>query len=288
MKVSSMNRCPVCKGRDAGTVFREHGVDVLRCRTCAHVYSSFEAPQYYEGYWDDKLNCDDQHWWDEAHRPMYDDFCRRFIRGRSGRLLDVGCGLGFFLKAVAAFPAWQVVGCEASPKAVEYARTVLGLQTVHCGHVERAGLKPASFDLVTLWDVIEHIPDPDPLLSAVGKLLKPGGSLFLHTPNASVQLLKARVKKMLIGMKPGAHYLEAKDHLNLYSPKTLAIILRRNGFTPPEFLHLRPIRGIAGSRSRTLSILKEVWRLCSQASSRVSAGRLNIDNLFATTSPLHS
>lgn len=273
--------CIICKSNRNKVVFRESRADVLRCRNCGHVFSSYEADQDFDGYFGyEPIESGEQFWWNEAHRAMYEDFCRKLLRGRSGKLLDVGCGLGFFLKHVSAYPAWQVFGYEISQQGVDFARNKLQLRNVSCGKVEESRLRRKNFDIITLWDVIEHIPDPDPFLSYLTSILKDDGFLFMHTPNVQNQLPKARLKVLLRGMRPGIQYLDAKDHVNIYSPKLLAQVLRRNGFRDVTFDHLRPIQSVSGGRSRFLRAVKNGWYYSSVMLSHMTLGRVNVDNLF--------
>jgi len=126
------------------------------------------------------------------------------LREKKGRLLDAGCGPGFVVKNISAFEGWEVYGCEISPAAVNYAKEKLGLENVVSGNISDAGFEEESFDIITMWDVIEHIPDPGPFLSGLNRLLKKNGILFVHTPNIKIQLPKAKLKKALLGMKKKA------------------------------------------------------------------------------------
>jgi 2-polyprenyl-3-methyl-5-hydroxy-6-metoxy-1,4-benzoquinol methylase len=211
---------------------------------------------------------------------MYDDFTRRFLAGRQGRLLDVGCGLGYFVKRVAALPGWEAYGYEISPAAVAFARTTLGLSNVFRGKVEDSDFEPRSFDVITLWDVIEHIPDPDPLLSYLCTLLTDDGLLCMHTPNAVIQIPKAKLKRRLRGMQPNLHYLEARDHVNIYTVSTLRRVLVRNGFRRVRFIHLSPIEAIADAGGAKARLLKRVWFAAAVALFYLTLGRVNVDNLF--------
>lgn len=194
--------CIVCGGRDSRVVFRELDVDVLRCSCCGHVFSSHAVEQAYDGYFGYVPEAlDDSFWWSTAHEKMYEGFCRKYIAGGGGRLLDIGCGMGFFVARIAGFPSWEACGYEVSPVAAAYAREKLGLDNVFHGDVLDSGFDASSFDIVTMWDVIEHIPDPDPVLSFAERVLKDDGFLFLHTPNIGIQLPKARLKKMLRGSR---------------------------------------------------------------------------------------
>lgn len=273
--------CVVCKSIENKIVFHEFGIDILKCRNCGHVFSSYKTEQDYDGYFsDESVESEKQFWWNDAHKAMYGDFCRRFISGKSGRLLDVGCGLGYFVKKMSDFQPWEVYGYEISRQAVEYAQKKLGLRNISCGKIENLSLEKKSFDIITLWDVIEHIPDPDPLFSCLVTLLKDNGMLFIHTPNIKMQLAKAKLKKLLKGMKPDIHYLEAKDHINIYSMNTIKKILRRHGFNKIKFIHLKPIQSVSGSESQCLIILKNLWYYVSVVLFWMTFGCLNFDNLF--------
>ncbi len=252
------DHCIICHSKQAKAVFIDHEIPVLRCSHCSHVYSSYNAEQYYQGYFGDTKYNADVYWWRDAHRKMYHEFGKRYLSSRGGRLLDVGCGLGFFIDYVSRIPGWQTTGYEISPGAVSFAKETLGLKTVYCGKVEDSKLPDNHFDIITLWDVIEHLPDPGPILNFSRKALKNGGFLFIHTPNINIQLPKARIKSIL-SKNRGGHYLEAKDHINIYSPVTIRLLLKQYGFERVDLVQLPPIQSVSGNRSRMPVWLKNVW-----------------------------
>jgi 2-polyprenyl-3-methyl-5-hydroxy-6-metoxy-1,4-benzoquinol methylase len=270
-------RCLLCGGVDHRPVFHESGIDILRCRTCRHVFSSFPAHPHFDGFWGDEVADDEQFYWRTARSRMYQDFVERFIAGRSGRLLDMGCGLGFFLKAVTEEPDWEVHGCEISPAAVRYAREKLRLSNVICARLEDASFPEGSFDVVTLWDVLDHLRQPDPVLRHCHTLLKDGGTCFLRTPNIVVQLARARLKRLWRGVRPGVAYLQATHHAHHYSMTSVRRMLERNGFSRVEFVHLHPVEDASNAVARGVTRLSfEAVR----AVALVSRGYLNFDNLF--------
>jgi 2-polyprenyl-3-methyl-5-hydroxy-6-metoxy-1,4-benzoquinol methylase len=273
--------CVVCGHPQSTVVFEEFGIDVLACQGCGHVYSSYKADQHYDGYFGEYVSPGDHFWWNEAHASMYASFCNRFLAGRKGRLLDVGCGLGFFVRKASSVPGWDVHGCDTSKAAVEFAQHELGLASVHHGPVQECGYPENHFDIATLWDVLEHVPEPDPLLSFLRTLLKADGMLFVHTPNVNVQLPKARMIKLLRGMNPRLHYLEARHHVNLYSMDTLRRVFLRCGYRDIKFIHLPPIQSLSGSRNRVLTLTKNAIFQTSRILFYISLGRVNLDNLFA-------
>jgi SAM-dependent methyltransferase len=176
--------------------------------------------------------------------------------------------------------AWETYGCEISPAAVEYARRKLGLTNITCTRLEDADLPPRSMDVITLWDVLDHIPRPDPLLRRCHDLLRGGGMIFIRTPNVSIQLLRAWLKKLLWGIQPGVEYLQARNHAHHYSRESIRRLLERNGFSRVQFVHLRPIQSSAGGKIALLPRAKTVWFETVRALAVASGGRLNFDNLF--------
>ena len=154
------------------------------------------------------------------------------------------------------------------------------LNNIYCGRVQEHFREKDSYELITMWDVIEHLPEPIELLRHLHKLLKEEGCLFIHTPNIQVQLPKARIKKALKGMQKDLHYLEARDHIHIYSPITLSALLQKVGFSQIEYIHLKPIQSVSGSKNRVLKSLKNGWFEAAKLIHQLSSGRVNLDNLF--------
>jgi SAM-dependent methyltransferase len=97
-----------------------------------------------------------------------------------GRILDVGCANGSFL-ALLEEHGWETHGVDISPKAVENARTVYGLQSVHCGDLMGTAFPDRFFDVVTLYNTIEHLPKPGPVMDRVCRISKPDALLIIQT-----------------------------------------------------------------------------------------------------------
>lgn len=279
------SECIIFGDSNGEVVFKEFEVDVLRCRRCDHMYSSYTTDQNYDEYFDgvEQLN-DGVHWWDQAHRAMYDDFCSRYVANRRGKLLDVGCGLGYFVNKMKEFPNWESFGYEISAPAVQFAHDKLNLDNIFCGRVEKSSFGEAEFDIVTMWDVIEHLTQPDELLTYLHWILKLDGLLFMHTPNNRFHLPKARLKRAIRGMKKDVHYLEAKDHVNIYSMKSITKLLQRNGFKWVKFAQLKPIQAVSGGKSNVSLPIKNFWHYSSKMLFFATMGRVNFNNLFVAAS----
>lgn len=136
-----------------------------------------------------------------------------------GRLLDVGCGDGAFL-ALAHGCGWDVLGLEPDPKAAQ-AAAQRGMPVLN-GDLARLDGQTGVFDVITMAHVIEHVHDPVEVLRACHRLLKPGGLLWVETPNAAS-----------LGLRLLAQHwrgLEAPRHLVLFTPAALRLALRVAGF----------------------------------------------------------
>jgi 2-polyprenyl-3-methyl-5-hydroxy-6-metoxy-1,4-benzoquinol methylase len=264
-------------------VFKEFDADILQCRSCRHISSSHQLDPQYAGYWDENVVVADPYW-SVSRMPMYEDFVGRFMAGRSGSVIDMGCGLGFFVQYATRFPGWEAHGCEISPAAVRYAREKLGLTKIHCGRLDEVKLPEQSFDIVTMWDVLDHLLEPDAILQKCRSLIKPNGFCFIRTPNIRVQLPRARINKVFRGMREGVTYLQATHHPHHYSTDTIRMLLNRNGFSRVEFVHFRPVLAAPGASWLSRSIKSSSFWLV-RALAAVSGGRVNLDNLYVIARP---
>lgn len=172
---------------------------VRRCRQCNHIYlnprpSPSEIGQYYPAEYAPYQPAieDEPSLWRRLER-QYAMFKRiRMIQSRlktRGRVLDVGCATGTFLAALRRL-GWEVYGVETNAEAAAYARQRFGLN-VFTGELEAAAFPEHYFDLVILWDVLEHVHEPRQVLQEAARIVQPGGALLLVLPNP--ESLEARV-----------------------------------------------------------------------------------------------
>jgi len=144
---------------------------------------------------------------------------------RSGRVLDVGCASGLFLLQ-ARSAGWDVAGIEPNQALCEDARKSLNRAAeVQCTTLENARLQ-SGFDAITVWDVLEHVPDPQAFLQICRTLLRPDGFLFLNVPD-----LDSWPSRMLGPRWP----LLLPEHLNYFNRRSLAFCAERAAFHPVQF-----------------------------------------------------
>lgn len=227
-----MFQCPLCRSNQATVEQTVREYRIMRCAACAGL-STFPIPQeqvlralydkqYYQGA--------------EAARfgnPAADFIQRLFrwdrartIRRKLGenlqgkRILDVGCERGFMLACLQRWGA-DVFGVQISKPAAAVAARLIGAERVFVGDLAAARYPDAWFDYVTLWHVLEHVPDPIALLREIRRILKPKGIAYIEVPNAGGY--SARVF--------GASWLayDIPRHLVHFSPSTLQDAVRKAG-----------------------------------------------------------
>jgi SAM-dependent methyltransferase len=166
--------------------------------------------------------------YDEVEQRMQADFPAKsaLVLAATGqtcfRLLDVGCGKGFFVKAAGEFGI-DAQGIDVSQTAVEYATKILKVKAT-AGRIEDrlSALAANPFDVVTLWATIEHLPDPAAVLRATHACLKPGGLLMCDTGVGNLFW-----ERLLVGHN---QWYDAPQHLFVFSTHGISALLESTGF----------------------------------------------------------
>ena len=147
---------------------------------------------------------------------------RRVTRCKNGEsILDIGCGTGDFLNKMRSKGNWTTRGLEVNEKAAAYARGERGLD-VFTGDLAHFPSQELTFDVITLWDVLEHLPHPGDALAKVRRLLKRDGLLILTVPN--IDSLEHKV------FRENWFPLEIPRHLYHFTIETLTTLLEKEGF----------------------------------------------------------
>ena len=185
-----------------------------------------------------------------------------------GRLLDVGCGLGVFPQ-IARSQGWDVCGIDASPYATRYARERFGIDVRTRSRLKGVSFPAGYFDVITLWDALEHFPNPVEQLVEICNLLDDGGILMLDTPNGTAWLrTTAEALYRLTGgkLKYPLTKLYHKYHLFYYTPKALTVLLERAGFRLIS-LDFKPIPLVKARGSRVDKLLVKMVSCLTRNSS---------------------
>ena len=237
--------CPVC-GSSSTRILWEPWVDVTdpaklygaasgiqgtqtiaACSNCGMIY---ETPRYpaeviVGGY----VNSEDSGH-DSQHPMRVRSFymalrrLRRQLPAPGAKVLDIGTAGGAFLEAAAKF-GYDAHGMEPSRDLVTRGQE-RGLQ-IEQGTIEQHGFEPGSFDMVSLWDVIEHLPEPREALVEVKRLLKPGGVLLINYPDIGTWQAKLAGRRF---------WWILSVHLHHFTRRSIADLCARTGF---EAFHFR-------------------------------------------------
>jgi SAM-dependent methyltransferase len=231
--------CALCGRSDTELLYQErdrrHGGQtcfrVVRCRHCGLMYANPRPtreemaayyPEDYTAY--AKKAIDDEPFFLQKlnRRSKMRARCRSVAAWKTGgRILDVGCATGVFLSEMTRYGPWEPYGVEPNGKAADYATRRLGLD-VFVGELPDAHFPDGYFDVVTMWDVFEHVHDPMATLGEIHRVLAPDGLLVVSVPNADS--VDARLF--------GRHWigLDPPRHLYVFSPCVLETALRHAGF----------------------------------------------------------
>jgi len=135
------------------------------------------------------------------------------------KLLDVGCAAGLFLN-LAKMNGWEVYGVEPNKWLAEWGNKNFALKIKVCSF-EKAAFPSNYFDVVTFWDVLEHLSNPKQNLKAAAKILKRGGYLVVNYPDIGSPLARLFGKKW---------WFILSIHLYYFTPKTITMMLEKTGF----------------------------------------------------------
>jgi SAM-dependent methyltransferase len=222
---------------------------LVECRRCGFLYLSprpdeFEIDRYYpDDYGPYSLTMGDGDPTSLQSQFQYDlrRRCDVVLRHKSGgHLLDVGCGVGDFLAAMRSYPGWHVRGLEPSAVAAERARRKHGV-IVDDAYLEQAPYEPASFDVITMWEVLEHVRQPLDTLRNIHRLLRSGGVVVLSVPDRDSLTAK------MFG--PTWTGLDVPRHFSVFSVTDISRALRKAGF---EKAYAFSMRGRLGATHNEL------------------------------------
>lgn len=153
------------------------------------------------------------------------------IPKENNRILDIGCGPGFFLKA-AEERGWKGEGVEISEAAVQYAREIVGIK-VHHGQLQDIPFLPGSFNVIVLLDAIEHLFDPLETIEHCYRLLRKDGVLILNTPDYN------SLSRFILGKDWAV--LSPAEHLYNFTQRTLCFLFKKAKFKSVKIHNLKQL-----------------------------------------------
>lgn len=178
--------CNLCGQNDAAVLFSKWNHNIVKCRRCGLVYVNprsfaIEGDDYFRGAYLSTIEDNG------LLKPGIEHIYRGVIQNlstylRPSRLLDVGCAMGHFMVYARQY-GWDVRGVECSSYAAAYGREKYALKIYPVCDLREARFPSSHFDACVLIEVAEHLPHPRQTFTEVFRILKPGGVLYVTTPN---------------------------------------------------------------------------------------------------------
>lgn len=220
--------CPLCGANSYKMLFKKRGFTFVACDKCSLVYINpvLEENKLWEFYNSEALdymqnvilkNTSSQRK-QKIHIPRAE-----IIKdiAPNGRLLEIGCSVGYFLEAAKEVGNWELYGVELNKKSAAYVRENLDIMVFN-DFVENLDIDEETFNVVVSFEVIEHTINPLDVLKKAYKILKKDGYFFVSTPNIEGFDFKVLGKHNRSFSPPG--------HLVYFTPTTFVDILNRAGF----------------------------------------------------------
>ncbi len=272
------SKCLLCDSSNISVLFERWEGAVVRCRDCALIY---QFPQVSK---DRYINEIQKHYSDidpsfrvaYSRKRLYKRFLHQIehIKGKNTRLLDVGCGWGYFL-SLAKEDGWKAYGLELNPNLVEKGIHDYGLN-IRCADFEESNFSQDYFDVITLWNVFDELYDSVNSILKIKKFLKPGGILYLRILNGAFHLFAYRIQQVLkkLHLVHLIPYQSSIFHIFNFSNKTLKQILSHNGFQNIKIKNSRPTSGDPYGVKKGVRSFKIFAYLVAQLVSFLTWGRL--------------
>jgi 2-polyprenyl-3-methyl-5-hydroxy-6-metoxy-1,4-benzoquinol methylase len=230
MQILKNEKCLICNSKKIKHLngYKEKGL--IKCEDCSFVFmenipTNEELSNHYEKY--SQFSYHDDYYLSPLTVKSYNLLLDEFeIYRKTNKILDIGCGVGFFLNE-AQKRGWEVYGTEYSETAIKRCR-VNGIEMKE-GELDYNQFDvELEFDVITSFEVIEHLNQPNKEVYNVHKLLRKGGLFYCTTPNFN--------SIMRYYLKDKYNIIDYPEHLSYYTKKTLSNLLNNNGFKTLKFL----------------------------------------------------
>ncbi len=272
--------CNLCGADETRVITTQNDYRVVQCSCCGLVYvnprpTSEMLVKLYNDY--HIRNGKDANTWERLMKKNFMEISAMLNRlfPERGRILDIGCGYGYFIKMMGN-ARWAAVGIEPSSRTSGYAKDK-GL-TVIKTTIDDAEFPDESFDAVTAFYVLEHLFDPLSAVKKIFMLLKPGGVTVLRVPHTTP------IVKFLAVLRIKNNLYDLPFHLYDFSPKTIRLLLEKAGFssirvipgssTLPNHYGERAISLVSGTLSQILFSMSNRKLLLPGTSKTIIASKL--------------
>lgn len=205
--------CDLCDHSYANPILNEKSLDKYYSQCNSHFYELSKIPK------SDEL--------EDEHKFIF-EVISRAAKFKVGKILEIGCGYGYLLKKFKD-AKWDTYGIEPSPYASKVAKSVNEIN-VSNNYIENSGYENNSFDVVMLFDVMEHLSDAKLMVNNINKLLKKDGLLIFGTGNINSSNAKLNGKSW--------SYFSTWEHISFFNEKSSKYLMKKNGFEMLELIRV--------------------------------------------------
>jgi 2-polyprenyl-3-methyl-5-hydroxy-6-metoxy-1,4-benzoquinol methylase len=238
--------CLLCGCNNKERLYTERGhIGIVQCKKCGLIYTNPRPKETEENYFGDaSVFYNEARWIFKGekihHRDKNYEYELRQIKKvkASGKLLDIGSNMGFFLRKAVQF-GYQVEGVEPSPSLSEIAISEFGLK-IKNSFFKKEDFPAKTFDVVTLVDVFEHVTTPLGILKDVREVLKDDGIVCIKVPNGNYNKLKLKLAR-ISGRESKHDIFNACEHVAHYSIGTMKKMAKEAGFKVEKVVVPLPI-----------------------------------------------
>ena len=208
---------------------------------------------------------------DNSKKEIYLSILNK-LEYNKGKILDIGCAAGYFL-TLARDRGWEPYGIEISDFHLKKARENLGRKQIIGVPLKMASFPPNSFDVITMWDVLDHLTDPLGELKEIGKILKKKGLLIMRVRNMAYHILMNRLfKKNLLGIIQNP----TTFHLFGFNNKNMKVLLEKANLSKPRIRNSKLTLGdpnfqIKFLNDYSINFIKKIYYASSELISFISS-----------------
>lgn len=245
--------CNICGNDQTKVLYNLPPYNIVKCLNCGLVYLNprpypgqmikvYDSRDYYFSYGKQTDMFYGYPDYTKLRKHLYfvaDELMHPIQNKIPGKLLDVGCGMGFMMKRFQEL-GWESYGVDVSSYATEYARNELGMNA-YTGTADILDFANDFFDIVTIILAIEHMPDPKNTLAVLNKLMRPGATIIIATHDIGGLWPRIAGSKW--------QHLFVPEHLFFFSRKTLTHLLNETGFDTFKNTETATLASVTGDGS---------------------------------------
>lgn len=215
-----LQNCRICNSTRISLVYKTEDLFIFKCLNCKAVFLGNQLDEktikslygyYGHSTFSDRIS--------PTTKLHYERLLDSFKRQRKNNaIIDVGCGAGHFMQC-AAEKNWKIDGTEISDEAIKIARGKR--QNVIKGDIASLDLEKEKYDIATLFELIEHVFDPEGMIKKLSYIVRSGGLVYMTTPNYN------SITRRILGNRWGIFH---KEHIFYFTPRDLAQLLNKHGF----------------------------------------------------------